>query len=149
MDPSKFPRSEIEAHKQDLLQLMDLAWNKCDLLGLEYQKKILAQISDECGFSEEQALKQDVQDEGHPQEIHMEDFQENDLSLEMTLQMDERPCDKKLEDDIYEAFGLEIDEMFLNPPSCHDDIFSSLFCDDQVVHDDYWISFGLPIYDSS
>lgn len=38
MDPSKFPHSEVEAYAQDFLQFMNLSWDKCDLLGLEYQK---------------------------------------------------------------------------------------------------------------
>jgi len=95
IDPAKFPRNEVEAHEQVLLQLIGLSLAKCDLLGLQDQIKILIKISDECGFIEEQALEGDVEDEGHPQEIHKEAFQENDPSLEMTLQIDERPCDEK------------------------------------------------------
>ena len=68
MDPSKFLRSEVEALEGALLQLMDLAWAKCDLLGIEDQKGILTKISDECSFSEEQALEEDVRDEDNPQE---------------------------------------------------------------------------------
>ena len=109
----------------------------------------MTETSDECGFNE-QALEDDVQEEScHPQETHKEAFQENDLSQEMTLKMDERPCDKKIEDEIYEVPNLENDEVSLNSPSCHDDIFSSLFHDDQVTHDDYWSSFKFPIYDAS
>ena len=55
----------------------------------------------------------------------------------MTLQIDERPCDENLEDDIYEVPDLENDEVCINSPSCHDDMFPSLFYDDQFIHYDY------------
>lgn len=56
---------------------------------------------------------------------------------------------KKIEDKIYEPPDLENGGVCCSPPSCHDNIFPSLFHDDQVIHDDYKSYFRLPIYDSS
>lgn len=55
--------------------------------------------------------------------------------------MDEGPYDNNLKDEIYEYIDLENDEVYPNPPSCCDDIFPSLFRDDELIHDDYWIYF--------
>lgn len=138
-DPSKFPHSEVEAHEQAFLQLMDLSWAKCDLLGLEDQKKIFIEISDENGFSEEQALEEDVQDEYHPPKKYEETFSGYTLSQRMTSQdipIEEESYDKELEDEICEA-------------PFYDNILSSIFHDDHIVHDDFWSSFGFHMYDTS
>ena len=53
-NPSKFPHDEVMAHEVALLHLMTYTWNKCDLLGLEGQKKILDDISKEMDFESDQ-----------------------------------------------------------------------------------------------
>lgn len=72
INPSKFSYDEVRVHEEALLYLMANAWEKCNLLGLEEQKKILDDIGEEMGF-ESDKLEDEVQSEEAPlQEIQEE-----------------------------------------------------------------------------
>jgi len=49
-NPLKFLHDKVKAHEDELLYWMTYAWEKCDLLGLEDQKKILDGMVEEMDF---------------------------------------------------------------------------------------------------
>lgn len=80
-DPSKFPYDEVMTHGHALVHLMTYAWEKCDLLGLEDEKKILDDIGKEMGFENdrlknmaqfEEALLEEIQEETYNEELEDE-----------------------------------------------------------------------------
>lgn len=78
-NPSKFPQDGVKSHEDALLYLMTYSWEKCELLGLDDQKKVLDDISEEVGFESGQS-NNEGQNEGSfleeiQKEIHDEAFE--------------------------------------------------------------------------
>ena len=61
-NPSKFPQDEVKSHEYALLNWMTYAWETCDLLGLDDQKKVLDDIGEEDGFESSQSDDEDQND---------------------------------------------------------------------------------------
>lgn len=132
IDHVKFPYDGVRVHEEALLYLMAYAWEKCDLLSLEDQKKILDDIGEEMGFENNQS-----NDEGPNEEVFLEEAQKE-------------IHDKAFEGTSYDDIESVECPLLQNENNDRDhDLLSDLIHDDPIIHDDHWSSFGLLLFDSS
>ena len=113
---SKFPQVEVKAHEDALLYWMTYSWEKCDLLGLDDQKKVLDDIREEVGFESDQSDDKGQNEGAFLEEIHDEAFESTSYddieSVQYSLLQNEQR-------------------------DRHHDLLSDLINDNPVIHDDY------------
>ena len=113
---------------------------KCDLLGLADQKEILDEIGKDVGFESNQS-----RNENQSEEPILEEMKEENQSEEIE---DEAPItpNNDAEKVVYSSIQDVPDDIQVDNGY---DMLLYLLHNDIAIHDDYWSSFGLPIYDSS
>lgn len=139
-NPSKFHDDEVLSHEDVVLHMMTYAWKKSDLLGLEDQKNILNDINKEMYFKSYQLV--DV--------AQIKEF--------LSEGMKEESSKEELEDEVHDIPKDDIESVdYYSLQEVHDDMqveegydaLSYLLHNDIAIHDHYWSSFGIPLYDLS